>query len=114
MGRKKPTATPTATPQTAAIPATPAASPVVICLYVAEGAPNSQKAVANLAAICKGLPLQSFALEVIDVLTDPMRALADGILVTPSLNKLSPSPSARLVGNLSDTGTVLRALGLGT
>ncbi len=107
MGRKKAIAK-QATPQAA-----PAASAVVMCLYVAEGAPNSQLAAANLAAICKGLPLHSFALEVIDVLTDPMRALADGILVTPSLNKLSPSPSARLVGNLSDTGTVLRALGLG-
>jgi len=111
MGRKKPTAMPTTAP---AIPEIPAAGAVVMCLYVAEGAPNSQQAVANLAAICTGLPRHSFALEVIDVLTDPMRALADGILVTPSLNKLAPSPAVRLVGNLSDTGTVLRALGLGT
>lgn len=99
------------TPKTAA--AAPA-GPVTMCLYVAEGAPNSLQAAANLAAICKDLPPTSFVLEVVDVLTDPMRALADGILVTPSLNKLSPSPTARLVGNLSDTGTVRRALGLGT
>lgn len=105
MGRKKAIATQTGGP---------AASAVVMCLYVAEGAPNSLKAVANLAAICKDLPPQSFELEVVDVLTDPMRALADGILVTPSLNKVSPAPPARLVGNLSDRVTVLRALGLET
>jgi circadian clock protein KaiB len=95
------------------VAAVPPASTVVMCLYVAEGAPNSLKAVANLAAICKDLPPQSFELELIDVLTNPMRALADGVLVTPSLNKLSPSPPARLVGNLNDRDTVLRALGLG-
>ncbi|MBL8344692.1 MAG: circadian clock protein KaiB [Rubrivivax sp.] len=105
MSRKKVIATPREAP---------AAPAVVLCLYVAEGAPNSLQAVANLAAICKGLPPRSFELEVVDVLTDPLRALADGILVTPSLNKLSPSPPARLVGNLSDRGTVLRALGLQT
>jgi circadian clock protein KaiB len=89
----------------------PAAKPTVMCLYVASGAPNSLLAVANLAAICKDLPARSFALEIIDVLSDPQRALADGILVTPSLNKVSPSPRTRLVGNLSDRPTVLRALG---
>jgi circadian clock protein KaiB len=90
----------------------PAAKATVMCLYIANGAPNSLQAVANLTAICKGLPPRSFVLEVIDVLSDPLRALADGILVTPSLNKVSPSPRARLVGNLSDRPTVLRALGL--
>ena len=51
-------------------------------------------------------------LEIIDVLEQPQRALADGILVTPSLTKVSPSPLAKIVGNLSDTGSVLHALGL--
>lgn len=95
-------------------PAVPASMSVVMCLYIAQGAPNSQQAVANLAAICKDLPPRSFVLEVVDVLTHPMRALANGILVTPSLDKLSPLPSARLVGNLNDRALVLRTLGLGT
>ena len=42
----------------------------------------------------------------------PLRALADGVIVTPSLTKLSPLPAAQIVGNLSDRSKVLLALGL--
>jgi circadian clock protein KaiB len=89
-----------------------AATEVVMRLYVAGGAPNSLQAIANLEAICKARPHQSFALEIIDVLKHPMRALADGILVTPSLSKLSPGSMTRIVGNLSNATAVLSALGL--
>ena len=85
---------------------------VVLRLYIAEGAPNSVRAVANLEAICKKHLQDSFKLEIIDVLEFPLRALADGILVTPSLSKVSPSPAARIVGNLSDRSNVLQALGI--
>jgi circadian clock protein KaiB len=54
----------------------------------------------------------NFKLEIIDVLEYPLRALADGIVVTPSLAKMSPSPAAKIVGNLSDKASVLRALGI--
>ena len=81
-------------------------------LYIANNAPNSVRAVANLAAICKQHLGDNFKLEVIDVLEYPLRALADGILVTPSLAKLSPSPAAKIVGNLSDKQSVLQALGI--
>lgn len=81
-------------------------------LYVAEGGPNSVQAVANLEAICAQHLKGNYHLEIIDVLQCPQRALADGVLVTPSLAKLFPSPAAKVVGNLSDTGSVLRALGI--
>ena len=91
----------------------PATSTVVVmCLYIANSAPNSVQAVANLEAICKEHLKDNFKLEVIDVLEYPLRALADGILVTPSLAKLSPAPAAKIVGNLSDKSSVLRALGI--
>ena len=85
---------------------------VVMRLYIANDAPNSIRAVANLAAICKEHLKDKFKLEIIDVLEYPLRALADGILVTPSLAKLAPSPAAKIVGNLSDTDSVLHALGI--
>ena len=88
------------------------ATAVVMRLYVAQGAPNSVKALANLEAICKKHLAEGFKLEVIDVLEFPLRALADGILVTPSLAKIAPSPGARIVGDLSDRSSVLVALGL--
>jgi hypothetical protein len=46
------------------------------------------------------------------VLENPRRAMAEGVLVTPSLTKLSPHPAAQVVGNLSDKLRVLLALGL--
>ena len=91
----------------------PAATTVVVmCLYIANSAPNSIRAVANLEAICKEHLKDNFKLEIIDVLEYPLRALADGIVVTPSLAKMSPSPAAKIIGNLSDKSSVLRALGI--
>jgi circadian clock protein KaiB len=85
---------------------------VVMCLYIANSAPNSVRAVANLEAICKEHLKDNFRLEIVDVLEYPLRALADGILVTPSLAKMSPSPAAKIIGNLSDKSSVLHALGI--
>jgi circadian clock protein KaiB len=82
-------------------------------LYVAAGAPNSVRAIANLAAICKEHLRSAFEVEIVDVLKFPLRALADGVLVTPHLAKLSPSPATKVVGNLSDRDSVLLALGIG-
>ena len=84
----------------------------VLRLYVAGGAPNSVQAIANLEAICAAYLKEGHRLEVVDVLEDPRRAMAEGVLVTPSLTKLSPGPVAQVVGNLSDKMRVLFALGL--
>ena len=89
-----------------------AATAVVMVLYITDSGPNSVRAVANLEAICRDHLKDNFRLEIIDVLQYPLRALADGIVVTPSLAKLSPSPAATVVGNLSDKSGVLRALGI--
>ena len=88
------------------------ATVVVMRLYIANNAPNSRRAVANLEAICKEHLKDHFKLEIIDVLEYPLRALADGILVTPSLTKVSPLPVAKIVGNLSEKSSVLYALGI--
>jgi circadian clock protein KaiB len=85
---------------------------VVLRLYIAGGAPNSLQAIANLEAICKEYLQGVHKLEVVDVLEHPRRAMAEGVLVTPSLAKVSPLPAANIVGNLSDKGKVLLALGL--
>ena len=85
---------------------------LVMCLYVARDAPNSVRAVANLAEICKRHLHGRFKLEIVDVLKSPLRALKDGILVTPSLLRISPSPGAKIVGDLSDRANVLQALGI--
>jgi circadian clock protein KaiB len=85
---------------------------VTMRLYVAGKAPNSVKAIANLEAICQQYLKGAYKLEIVDVCEHPRRALADGVLVTPSLAKVSPAPSSNIIGNLGDTLTVLAALGL--
>jgi len=83
-------------------------------LYVAGGTQNSAQAVANLNAICRVHLPDRHDIEVVDVLREPKRALADGILMTPTLVRLAPTPVERIIGTLSQTQTVLRALGLET
>jgi circadian clock protein KaiB len=80
-------------------------------LYVAGRAPNSVRAIANIMAICdpRHGSIQ-YALEIVDVLKEPRRALADGVVVTPTLIRVSPLPVQRIVGDLSDTGQVLLTL----
>ncbi len=85
---------------------------MVLRLYVAGGAPNSMQAIAHLEAICQQYLKDNYQLEIVDVFEQPLRALADGVIVTPSLVKLSPLPAAQIVGNLSDQSKVLFALGL--
>jgi circadian clock protein KaiB len=81
-------------------------------LYIAGQAPNSTRAAASLGALCREHLLGSHEIEVVDVFREPRRALADGIFMTPTLVKLAPAPVRRIVGTLSQTETVLVALGL--
>jgi circadian clock protein KaiB len=91
------------------VPAAEVTTAVVLRLYIAGGAPNSVQAIANLEAICHEYLNNGHRLEVVDVLEHPQRAMADGVLVTPSLAKLSPLPAANVIGNLSDKAKVLLA-----
>jgi circadian clock protein KaiB len=90
----------------------PAAGPLLLRLYVADDAPNSVEAKANLKAICRRwLEPDGYELEIINVLEEPLRALEDGVLVTPTLKRASPVPVS-IVGTLNDHGRVSQALGL--
>ena len=91
----------------------PPEEPIKLQLYI-YGAmtPNSSLAINNLEAIRRTQPPGLLQIEVIDIITNPLKALADGILVTPTLIKLSPAPTTQIIGNLSMTSTVLKALGL--
>jgi circadian clock protein KaiB len=81
-------------------------------LYIASEAQNSAHALANLTTICKAHFADRHELEIVDVFREPQRARADGIRMTPTLVKFEPPPVQRIIGTLSDTERVLRALGL--
>ncbi len=88
------------------------ARPLCLRLYVAGGAPNSELAIANATAICEKHFAGAHQLEIIDMLAQPARAIADGIVVTPTLVKVFPLPARKVIGNLSETSQVLIALGV--
>lgn len=83
---------------------------VQLRLYVSGNAPNSVRAIANAKTICAEHFDTRCDLEIVDLIAQPLRALADGVIVTPTLIKFLPLPVQRIVGNLSDTSQVLLAL----
>jgi circadian clock protein KaiB len=87
-------------------------APFKFRLYVAGNTQNSAHAVANLNALCHAQLPERHDIEIVDVFREPQRALADGIFMTPTLIKLTPSPSQRIIGTLSQTQPVLHALGI--
>jgi circadian clock protein KaiB len=87
-----------------------AREPLSLRLYVAGEAPNSVAAIRNLGILFPSK--QSVDIEIVDLLKEPLRGLADGVLLSPTLVRLAPLPVRRVVGNLSNHGAVLLALGV--
>ncbi|MDR3387915.1 MAG: circadian clock KaiB family protein [Rudaea sp.] len=81
-------------------------------LYIADDTQNSARALANLSALCRAYLPDRYEIEVVDVFQEPRRALADGILMTPTLVKLVPAPVRKIVGTLNQMQLVLQALDL--
>jgi len=88
------------------------AEPLRLRLYIADQSPNSVRAMSSLDVILDQCDLDPVDLEVVDVLREPLRALDDRILVTPTLIKLAPQPVVRIAGDLSHQLEVKLALGL--
>jgi circadian clock protein KaiB len=81
-------------------------------LYVAGDGPNSTAARANLERLLVGCPPGSYNIEIVDCLTEPLRAIQEGVLVTPTLLRVSPPPRQTIIGTLSESGRVVSALGI--
>lgn len=85
---------------------------MVLRLYVAGDGPNSAAARVNLRRLLAACDPATYTLEIVDCLRQPMRALQEGVLVTPTLLRLAPEPLRTIVGSLSDHARVIAALGL--
>jgi circadian clock protein KaiB len=87
-------------------------SHLVLRLYVAGDGPNSVAARANLKRLLGGRSPSSYTVEIIDCLIEPLRAIEEGVLVTPTLLRLSPPPRRTVVGSLSESSQVTAVLDL--
>ena len=84
----------------------------VLCLYVSGSTLNSARAVENIKRISEQHLKNRYTLEVIDVYQQPDLARGDQIVAVPTLIKRFPLPLRRLIGDLSNTESVLLALDL--
>ena len=72
-------------------------------LYIARATPNSVRAQHNLAVALAALQGEFLPeLEIIDVFSQPKRAITDGVVVTPTLIGTASSKRVVLMGDLAD------------
>ena len=81
-------------------------------LYVAGQTTKSVAALKNLQCICEEHLTGKHKIEVVDLLTNPLMAREDRISALPTLVRKSPSPSLKIVGDLSNIEHVLLRLQL--
>ncbi len=81
-------------------------------LFVAGVTPRSRQAIENLRRICDGPLAGRVDLETVDIYQQPHLAELHQVVAAPTLLRLKPLPQRRLIGDLTDTGRVLRGLGL--
>jgi circadian clock protein KaiB len=77
---------------------------------VAGDSPDSAIAIANLQALFPPSDSAHVEIEIVDVQREPARAARDGIMVTPTLLKISPAPGCRVLGNLKNRDALRRLL----
>ena len=81
-------------------------------LYVAGQTPRSLTAFANLKRICETHLKGHYRIEVIDLVEQPHLSKGDQILAIPTLVRKLPQPMRKIIGDLSDTESVLVGLDL--
>ena len=83
-----------------------------LTLFVSGASDLSARAIANARQLCDVHLAGRYHLSVVDVHEDPTALISSRVLATPTLVKNRPLPVRRVVGDLSHTDKVLRALDL--
>ncbi|HEX8350390.1 MAG TPA: circadian clock KaiB family protein [Hymenobacter sp.] len=81
-------------------------------LFIAGDGARSRQAVENIQAICNEYLAGKYQLTIVDLLKNPEEADKDNIVALPTLLKLAPLPTCRLIGALSVKSRVLAGLNL--
>jgi circadian clock protein KaiB len=82
-------------------------------LYVADTTPRSVLATGNLRSFCEQYLRGQYRITIIDLVKQPALARRDEITATPTLVRVLPAPQRIVIGSLSDTERVCKALDLG-
>lgn len=79
-------------------------------LFITGASPNSVRAVINIRNICESYLKDRYDLQIIDVYQDVALARQEQLIALPLLIKKLPLPERKLIGDLSETEKVLKAL----
>ncbi len=92
-------------------PSDAAAPPTLeLRLYVAGQTTKSLAAIKNLERICQTHLAGRYRIEVIDLSKTPQLAAGDQLLAVPTLVRRLPEPIKKIIGDLSNEGSVLVGL----
>jgi circadian clock protein KaiB len=86
----------------------------ILKLYVAGLSSRTESAIQNLRYIYENKLRTAYDLEIIDILEHPQLAEDEHILATPTLIRLNPAPTRRIIGDLSNIPKVMQGLGFST
>jgi circadian clock protein KaiB len=81
-----------------------------LTLFVSGASGLSSTAIANASALCEAHLAGRYVLAVVDVHADSSSVIASNVLAAPTLVRNLPLPVRKIVGDLTDTDRVLRAL----
>ena len=81
-------------------------------LFITGATPNSARAITNIRNICESYLKDRYELQIIDVYQELSLARQEQLIALPLLIKKFPLPERKLIGDLSETEKVLKALGV--
>jgi len=84
----------------------------VLRLYVSGATPRSTQAITKIKEICEEYLPGQYDLQIIDIYQHPEVAKEQQILAVPLLVKEAPGRLRKMIGNLTNTGVILRRLGI--
>ena len=86
----------------------------VFALYTAGHGPNSVRAISLAKRLLERELRGAYELNIVDILKDPLHSQSYGVMAAPTLVRIAPKPMRRLVGDLSDSDSVMARLDLPT
>ena len=84
----------------------------LLTLYVTGLRPRSQLAIDNIRRLCEEHLAGRYELQIVDIYQQPGLAAGAQIIAAPTLVKRLPPPLRQVIGDMSDDGRVLVALGI--
>ena len=84
--------------------------PYDLRLYVTDASPKSARAIVNVRRILDEHLADRYRLEILNIAENVALAARDQIVCVPTLLRLAPAPSRRIIGDMSDVARVLKGL----